>query len=229
MRTLQHYVLLLLLVYSLVSCDTKKVAAGQNDIVEVELSEREQELMEEKMHLDSLNETLQWKEIRDNLYINKDGDLGFKTASFRPNIEWIDFYITNFKDEEKKAFKDIIDVKSFKLIGGDSGWGGYYKDKNHIYHFFSTSDGGTFYIVKEADYATFEIMQDCYARDINHIYDMRDGLMREIDVATFKTLYLKKRCLGKDKNGYYWGNNKLSDEELAAPEMQEFKKKLDKL
>lgn len=66
--------------------------------------------------------------------------------------------------------------------------------------------GGSFYFFDEADYKTFHILGDFYAKDKNHIYEMRKGKLDSVDYKTFKT------CNGcgpysKDKNGYYrWGD-----------------------
>lgn len=225
MKTFQPYVLILLIICSLASCENKKMATDQNDIV-VELSEREKRLIQHKISLDSINKELEWKEIRDGLYINKKGDLGFKVMRMLSERKYAVDYITCFFNAN--PLKEVIDINTFKLIAGDNAWGGYYKDKNNIYHYFGTSGGGSFSIVQEADYTTFEVLKDCYMRDKNHIYDLRFGVMEEVDAATFKVVSDKHSCLAKDKNGYYEGNSKLSEEELTTPEFQKLKNKLDK-
>jgi hypothetical protein len=218
---------MLLLICGLCSCEVKKLAAGQPDIVEIELSEREQKMMQEKMRLDSLNQTLEWKEIRDGLFVNNRGDVGFKTASYRPDIEFTAFYITDFRNLNRPLNK-VVDTRSFKLIAGEYPYGAYYKDKARIYHFFNTSDGGSFSIVDEADYNTFTDLGYCYARDKNHVYDLRFGIIKDVDVTTFKVASIDGRCLGKDKNGYYRDGSRLSDKQLAEPDLQKLKKKLDR-
>jgi hypothetical protein len=92
------------------------------------------------------------------------------------------------------------------------GWGGYFKDSGHVYHFFGNSGGGNLSIA-DVDYKTFENLSDCYARDKNYIYDLRFGKIEEIDAKTFVLIDAEK-CIGRDKNGYYNGNDLLTEERL---------------
>lgn len=178
---------------------------------------------------DSVAKVMRWKPIRDNLYVSKFGDVGFRTMYHISESETVETYRTDLCCEEGNRLKDIIDIETFEQIGGDWGWGGYFKDKNHIYHFFGNSDGGNLSIVEGADRATFEIVCCCYGRDKNHIYDIRFGVMESINPEEFKILEYKNRCLAKYKDSYYWGNDKLGPEDLADPEMQEAIRLLEKL
>ncbi len=76
------------------------------------------------------------------------------------------------------------------------------------------SDGGNFQIVEKADVSTFKIIGDCYAKDKNHIFDEKARIIDAIDYKTFKT---KKGigCFAKDKNGYYFWNEKIDLSELT--------------
>lgn len=178
---------------------------------------------------DSLNKSLQWKQVEDDLYINKGGELGIRAFRLlEPPDDGYVYYQTCLRDEKNTPLNKVVDAKTYKRIGG-GGYGAFYKDKKHIYHTFGTSGGTNFSVVEESDYATFKIIDDCCAKDKNHVYDMRDGLREDIDVNTFKVLEIDNRCYAKDKNGYYEGTRKFSDEQLKDPEMQKIIKKLDKL
>jgi hypothetical protein len=181
---------------------------------------------EYKKSVDSINEILKWKEVRDGLYIDKNGVLGFKGTEVAKDIR-ITIYQINFQDKVNTPISRVVDAATFKKVDGNNS-GAYYKDKNRIYHAFPTSGGPNFYAVW-TDYASFKIVNDCYAKDKNHVYDMRNGLQEDIDVKTFKVLEIDNRCYAKDKNGYYEGTFKLTDEQLKDPEIQRAIKKLDKL
>lgn len=225
MRTI-FYFLLIVIACSCKSKNTEEeVYSPKPETVKKEL-DRTAKLI---AYNDSLNKSLQWKQVEDDLYINKDGELGIR--SFRllePPDDGYVYYQTCLRDEKSTPINKVVDAKTYKRIGG-GGFGAYYKDKNHIYHTFGTSGGTNFSVVEEADYTTFKIIDDCCAKDKNHVYDMRDGLREDIDVNTFKVLEIDNRCYAKDKNGYYEGTRKFSDEQLKDPEMQEIIKKLDEL
>jgi hypothetical protein len=214
------------------SCKPKEESRSKLPIVSTEEHDAriKKRVLKAKKFEDSLAKVMHWKPLRDNLYVSKFGDIGFKTAYVIHPPELIETYKTYLCCEEGNPLKDIIDIESFRLIGGDWGFGGYFKDKNHIYHFFGDSGGGNLTIVEDADYPTFEIVNDCYGRDKNHIYDMRFGTMDSIDPGEFKMLSYKDRCLAKYKGTYYWGNHEMRPEYIADdPEMQEAIKLLDKL
>lgn len=159
-----------------------------------------------KEKIDSANQSLKWKKLRCGLWINKNGDLGFKTnrvVRMEGRIS-VEDYITKFGFNEDLPLKDIIDTLSFHELGNT-----YYKDKNHIYHSYAMTDGGSFYIFEEADYATFEIVGDCYAKDKNHIYEMRAGIMEDADHASFVSSKGLTGCHAKDKNAYYEWDRKI--------------------
>ncbi|RZL39839.1 MAG: hypothetical protein EOP00_27405 [Pedobacter sp.] len=152
---------------------------------------------------DSLNNSLKWRLIKDNLYINKNGDLGFKEYKDLGDegLTRVTDYITKFGFNEGKTLKSVIDTTTFKDLGSN-----FYKDKKHIYHYYSMLGGGQFYIDTNVDYKTFEVIGDVYAKDKNQIYLDRTGIMENIDYKTFKTA-VGIGPYAKDKNGYYrWGD-----------------------
>lgn len=182
-----------------------------------------------RIYEDSIGKAMEWKLTKNGLYISKFGDVAFKTA-YIAGGELVTTYrkTMNCCDSNSKPLRDVIDTSTFKQIGGDWGWGGYFKDKNHIYHFFGNSGGGFLSIVDEADLKTFEIINDCYGRDKNHIYDMRFGLIKDINSGDFKILPKGDVCLAKYKGTYYQGNYPLDEKQLKEPEIKKAIKELDK-
>lgn len=190
------------------------------------------ELVERKMRADSINKALKWKEIEDGLYVNKNGEIGIWSFKLLdpPDYGYV-YYQTCFNDENQTSLNAVIDLKTFRLVAGD-GFGAYYKDKGHIYHSFGTSGGSNFSIQAEADLSTFQIINDCYAKDKNHVYEMRFGLIEEADSKTFKVLKGDVEggyCYAKDKNNYYRGRDVLKENDLNTPEMKEIVSRLNKL
>jgi hypothetical protein len=167
--------------------------------------------------LDSFNLSLEWKLMNCGLWHNKLGEIGFKTNRVicSDGLIIAETYITKFGFNENQPLKDIIDTLTFIELGNT-----YYKDKNHIYHHYSMSDGGSFNIFEKADLETFQIIGDCYAKDKNHIFEMRTGVLENVDYATFKTKKGLSGCVAKDKNGYIiWGErinkNEIKDDILT--------------
>jgi len=164
-----------------------------------------------------------WKKLKCGLFINKNGEIGFEDQrALNEGMVSETYYLTKFGFDENPTLKSIIDTATFKALGNT-----YYKDKNHIYHYYGMAHGGQFYIFDEVDYPTFEVLGDCYAKDKNNIYEMRAGKLDSVDYKTFKT---KKDCgcFAKDKNGYYNWDTKIAKENYNDEYIKKAIKELDK-
>jgi hypothetical protein len=89
------------------------------------------------------------------------------------------------------------------------------------------SGGGSFYIFDDADYKTFEILGDCYAKDKNHIFESRAGILTQVDYASFKTKAGISGCVAKDKNGYIIWGDRVKLEEIQDEVLLQAMKELD--
>lgn len=159
--------------------------------------------------IDSMNLSLRWKLLNCGLWQNKNGEIGFKTNRVICSDGQViaENYITKFGFNENPPLKDIVDTATFNELGNT-----YYKDKNHIYHYYAMSDGGSFNRFEKADHQTFQIIGDCYAKDKNYIFDLK-GNKIDADYKTFKTTNGLSGCVAKDKNGYFaWGERINPDE-----------------
>lgn len=198
-----HKYILILLIFSLLSCG-KTQKKKRDDVIDKDSisKQRIERISYGKNKIDSLNKRLNWKKLKSDLWINTNGKLGIKTVEVNQEGIDIDRYITELCCEEK-SLNSVIDTTSFEFIGSS-----FYKDKNHIYTHYIMSDGGIFWILKEADVSTFEVIGDCYAKDKNHVFGERAMLMDSVDYKTFKT---KKGigCFAKDKNGFYFWDDKI--------------------
>jgi hypothetical protein len=151
-----------------------------------------------------------WKKTDYDLWISQNGELAIKSIDVSDRKTKKEVYIDHFFDG--KSLNSEIDTLTFKYLGNY-----FYKDKNHVYNHYVMSDGGNFTIVDGADPKTFITIGVCYAKDKTSIYDQRNGKLEMVDYTTFKTSG-EIGCFAKDKNGYYFWDEKIdttnADEEL---------------
>ena len=105
---------------------------------------------------------------------------------------------------------EAIDVESL------NDYGEFWTDKNFVYYEYLISDGVQFYRLDTADRATFESFgKTIYAKDKNHIYDSRHGIIKEADLESFRPIAINKEtgtsAYGKDKNNYFFWNEIVQD------------------
>ncbi|MHB8860355.1 MAG: DKNYY domain-containing protein [Minisyncoccota bacterium] len=102
------------------------------------------------------------------------------------------------------------DVATFQA----SSLGEYAKDKNHVYDCDN--------IVKDADPATFTILNQVYAKDARHVFYIGGTIIPGADPATFVpvTTPLAKNSLqseyGKDTNHVYWNGRVIAGADSAT-------------
>ena len=179
--------------------------------------------LEIKNEHDKIIKSQKWKKLKCGLFINKNGEIGFEDQRALKEGTFIEtYYITKFGFDENPTLKNSIDTTTFRELGNT-----YYKDKNHIYHYYGMAHGGQFYVLNDVDYSTFEILGDCYAKDKNYIYEMRAGKLDSIDYKTFKTVK-NCGCFAKDKNGYYSWDSKIDKENYNDKYMKDAIEKLNK-
>ncbi len=192
-------------IYFFFSCKTKEVQKVVEEIPEeVEVLEEDIETNREKKiativsRLDSIHRELDWRKLKHNLYINKNKEIGFQIP-YATEVGVTVSYITHIAFEEKEiSLHKIIDTVTFTHIGST-----FYKDKNHIYHYYDMAYGGKFYIYNKADYSSFKVLGDNYAKDKNYIFGERAGILNHVDYKTFRTTK-GSGPYAKDKNGYYF-------------------------
>ena len=105
---------------------------------------------------------------------------------------------------------ETIDIESLK------DYGGFWTDDNYVYYEYPMSDGIQFYRLAPADRATFKSFgKTIYAKDKNHIYDSRHGIIKEADLESFKPIAINKETgisvYGKDKSNYFFWNKIVQD------------------
>lgn len=161
--------------------------------------------------LDSINKSLEWKLIKNNLYKNNKGEIGFQ-INYATEVGTTKNYISTLCNTDSiKTLNDVIDIKSFTYLGST-----FYKDKKHIYHYYNMAYGGKFYIYSGVDHRTFKAVGDHYAKDKNNIYGERAGVLKNVDYKTFTS----QKGVGpyaKDKYGYYfWDNLMMTHKEFKT-------------
>ena len=182
------------------------------------------QLWQRKRIIDSTNITLEWREIRDNLWINKFDNLGFKASRKIAVMMEVQDYKLHFDLEDNRSLKDVIDISTFKRIAGDDS-AAMYQDKNNIYHFSEHLAEYGFVILHHANYNSFKPLNDWYAIDKKYVYYIPLLTIENADPKTFKAI----NCYAKDKNHYYYNGFVLTEERMSDPEVKEILKKLDKL
>lgn len=127
-------------------------------------------------------------------------------------------YRYHFGGEDGPSLNDTIDLASFKQLNPSN----LYKDKRHVYRYFSMLDGGSFSILEGADASSFELLGDCYAKDKHHIYEERFGKLEDADYASFKTKS-DAGCVAQDKNGYWFWNDRKAWKDMNSEEKERAK------
>lgn len=173
--------------------------------------------------INRINQTLEWKLLKCGLWQNNKDDIGFQTQRVicSDGLILVVDYITKFGFNEYPPLKEVVDTMTFKALGNS-----YYKDKNYIYHHYSMSDGGSFYIFDKADYQTFQILDGCYAKDKNHIFDYRGTVIENVDYETFTTRKGVSGCVAKDKNGYVSFGERIDENNIHDDGLKEEIEKL---
>lgn len=187
----------------------------KDNFIENETNER---IINYKNRLDSINQSLDWKETKCGLWKSKDGDLAIKTIEgFESSI--INKYITHLTDG--RPFSQVIDTLTFNYLGSS-----FYKDKNHIYTHYSMLDGGNFWIVEDTDVKTFRVIENsCYTKDKNYIFGERKMKMDRVDYESFRTCD-QCNCFAKDKYGYYGWGEKIALNDIEDKEIRQQLRKL---
>ncbi|CAA6821247.1 MAG: Unknown protein [uncultured Sulfurovum sp.] len=135
----------------------------------------------------------QWQNLVGMVYINKYKDVGINVLRGSSECTYEDYFTS---DIDGNPFKNLIDAETIKSLGNN-----FYKDKNFIFHYFSMADGGSFYPFTKADYETFQVISDCYAKDKFFVYTTDQGrVLKNADANSFKDIEGSVGCFGKDKN-----------------------------
>ncbi|MDF2516578.1 MAG: hypothetical protein K0R59_1874 [Sphingobacterium sp.] len=175
--------------------------------------------------IDSTNKSLKWRFLKNDLWINKNGDIGLKEkiAIGNEGVTFVDSYLTKMGFNTEEPLNAIIDTSTFQKLNN-----AFYKDKKHIYRYYAMAYGGSFSTFEEADHATFVALGDCYAKDKRHIYENRRGILDHVDYKTFKVKSTVVGCFAKDKNGYLSWDDRITGEDLADEYVKRAISELDK-
>ncbi|MFV0346337.1 MAG: hypothetical protein ACK5IQ_08870 [Bacteroidales bacterium] len=201
------------------ACSSKPRVA--NDAEQTDTLSREERILCYKNTIDSINKSLCWNEIGCGLWKSKNGDLALKIVEWTDVNTSIDKYIMCLADF--RPLNKVVDTTTFRYLGSS-----FYGDKNHIYTHYMMVDGGFFQIVEDADVETFRIIGACYAKDKNYIFGERAMRMDSVDYKTFKTCD-ECGCFAKDKNAYYFWDEKIDTTNIEDEEILKIIEQLRKL
>lgn len=165
----------------------------------------------QKVNIDDKIDSTAFYPYKNQLFMNLKGELAYRTFDqTEPSKPAIKFLTSTFTDtlgnEQETDLKRIIDSTSFIAVGNL-----YYKDKKHVYFHNQMMDGGTFFIVFEADPESFEVLDSSYfGRDKQFVF-CRGGLLEGADNKTFMVMLQSESVYywtAKDKHRMYDGCNK---------------------
>lgn len=195
---------------------------SQDSINNIDQTDRSERIKNYKKTLDSINKNLGWTKTNFGLYKSKNSDLAVKTSEATEEGIFIEKYIQELADG--RPINKVIDTKTFSYLGSS-----FYKDKNHVYTHYAMADGGNFWIVDNADVKTFQVLGNCYAKDKNNIFTERNMETDTIfDYRSFRTCD-DCGCFAKDKNGYYFWDEKIDINTIEDKETETIIAKLKKL
>ncbi len=158
--------------------------------------------------------TSDWEKLNCGLFLSPTGELGFASDPEIANVPTSELtsercanvFLTTLGSEGKVKLSSVIDTSTFEILGA-----GFYKDKHNIYNHYAMCDGGYLNIFAK-DTATFKLLGRSYAFYQDTIYHCRSGQLNA-DAATFKTSN-EIGPAGKDKNGYFSFEKRVSEKEL---------------
>jgi hypothetical protein len=161
------------------------------------------------------NKNVSWKEIKGGLYLSPEGEIGFASAQRFANIRreklkgetCANVFITTMNWDDTTKISSVVDTATFEHLGSD-----YYRDKNHIYNFYSMCEGGYFKIFS-SDTSDFRLLSSCYARHKDEIFHHRNGGPLKVDVASFRVSQTYE-CIARDKHSFYEYGDPVTEEEL---------------
>lgn len=117
-------------------------------------------------------------------------------------------------DFDGQAYHRQLD-KTVDVVSLDD-HGEFWTDRNYIYYEYLTSDGIQLHRLDTADRATFKTFgKTIYARDKDHIYDSRHGIVNMADLDSFRPIVIDKESgasvYAKDKYNYFFWDEIVED------------------
>lgn len=116
--------------------------------------------------------------------------------------------------EDGLAILRILD-KSFDIKSMQD-HGEFWTDRKSVYSKYLTSDGIIIQPLEQVDRATFRTFgRTVYASDKSNIYDSRHGIVRNVDLKSFRVIAVNdktgKSVYGRDKNNFFFWNEIVED------------------
>jgi len=105
---------------------------------------------------------------------------------------------------------ETIDIESLE------DYGEFLADRNYVYFKYLISDGFRIFRLDTADRPTFRSFgKTIYARDKNHIYDSRHGIIENADLESFRPIAVDRETggssYGRDKDNYFFWDEIVED------------------
>ncbi len=163
----------------------------------------------------------------DNIYhLKRDFDMEIMETGFKfiwQKQERPDFYKYHPEYRNDSQIPKTV-IKNDWIIKADSidnntlvDYGQFLTDKERVYYKYDFSDGLMIIELQDVDRESFVTFgNSIYARDKNHIFDSRNGIIEQADLESFQTVNIEREdgsvvAYGKDKNNYYFWNEIMTD------------------
>jgi hypothetical protein len=174
-------------------------------------------------------DTVVYKLLGCGLYKGSNGDIGYRSSEiYNDNFDRRTRYITWIYGADQKdtlngglkEMKYVIDTSSFRFLSNL-----YWADKNNIYGFTPTSDGGTIFLNTLADKKSFRAFEATeYAKDKNSVY-YHNSIIEGADPKTFEVINHKDISeLACDKLYIYRFGERLTDKEINEWKLEKYRK-----
>lgn len=174
-------------------------------------------------------EEIIYKPLKCGLYEGSNGDIGYRSKEiYNDRFDSRTRFITCVYGADRKdtingglkKMKYLIDISSFRFLNFT-----YWADKNNIYIFIPTSDGGTVSINELIDRKSFELFEGTdYAKDKSTIY-YRGSKLDDVDFKTFRIINNKEiSSLAVDKNSIFQFGEKLTEDEIKEWKLESYRK-----
>ena len=141
--------------------------------------------------IDKNNLELKWKLLKNNLWINKNGELGIKISILLDKE--CSYYITELRHFE--SLSEVIDTNSFVKLSEV-----HYKDFRNVYFINYNSIYSSINTNQNVDINSFISLNSIYSKDKNNIY-YGSEIMEDVDYETFSIIEDSPFGLAKDKYG----------------------------
>ncbi|MBK9793753.1 MAG: DKNYY domain-containing protein [Sphingobacteriales bacterium] len=130
---------------------------------------------------------------------------------FKKIDDSLTFILTVDNEDESYSYHSNIKLDLKTLVNYHQ----FFVDKSEAYRKYEMDGDCKIIPIKEADLPTFHVLDNSiYAKDKNHVYDCRNGIITKADVSSFEAINIEGKysfVTGKDKHHFYFWDKFVTD------------------